>query len=242
MARPRPKPTFEGQLPPPERNPLALSVSALLHVVVILVVMLLSKRLAEQKDEKPKVDSAATREVAMVYVPPPKPKPVPPPPHAPAAGTDAAARAAAAEGDQQDAGTGAECAARGAAHPGQRPRPEQPRAPDPVGDPTASAPDATPPAPVNKEDALNASMEMEAKRIFGKKKGGVNPDAGPVAVAAAREPDDPRQQVSRDPAGLDRGAAGWRGEGTGGTAGDRAAPLGRAPADGGADLSHLRGR
>lgn len=80
MARPRPKPTFEGQLPPPERNPLALSVSALLHVVVILVVMLLSKKLAEQQAETPKVDSAPTREVAMLYVPPPKPRPVPPPP------------------------------------------------------------------------------------------------------------------------------------------------------------------
>jgi hypothetical protein len=180
MARPRPKPTFEGQLPPPERNPLALSVSALLHVVLILVVMLLSKKLAEQQAEKPKVDSAATREVAMVYVPPPKPKPVPPPPT-----------------PQQPVPT----------PPPEPPRPkvinktpepepnappeaprtqgtteaEQQRAPDPVGDPTASAPDATPPAPVNKEDALNASMEMEAKRIFGKKKGGVNPDAGPVA-------------------------------------------------------------
>ena len=75
MARPRPKPTFEGQLPPPERNPLALSVSALLHVVVILVVMLLSKKLAEQQAETPKVDSAPTREVAMLYVPPPKPQP-----------------------------------------------------------------------------------------------------------------------------------------------------------------------
>ena len=75
MARPRPKPTFEGQLPPPERNPLALSVSALLHAVLILVVMLLSKKLSEQEAEKPRVDSASTREVAMVYVPPPKPRP-----------------------------------------------------------------------------------------------------------------------------------------------------------------------
>ena len=179
MARPRPKPTFEGQLPPPERNPLALSVSALLHVVVILVVMLLSKRLAEQEAEAPKVDSAPTRQVAMVYVPPPRPKVTPPPPaprpvetpppqpprpkvinKTPEPEPNAPPEAPRTQGTAEA---------------------EQPRAPDPVGDPTASAPDATPPAPVNKEEALNASMEMEAKRIFGRKKGGVNPDAGPVA-------------------------------------------------------------
>ncbi len=212
MARPRPKPTFEGQLPPPERNPLALSVSALLHAVVILVVMLLSKRLAEQEAVKPKVDSVATREVAMVYVPPPKPKPVPPPPT-----------------PRQPAQT----------PPPEPPRPkvinktpepepnappeaprtqgtaeaEQPRVPDPVGDPTASAPDATPPAPVNREDALNASMEMEAKRIFGKKKGGVNPDAGPVAsrplesltIPNSKCPEIPQDSTGAPPDGVVKG-------------------------------------
>lgn len=205
MARPRPKPTFEGQLPPPERNPLALSVSALLHVVVILMVMLLSKRLAEQQQEKPKPDSAATREVAMMYVPPPKPKPTPPPPtpqpqpqptpppepprpkvinKTPEPEPNAPPEAQRTQGTAE--------------------QPDQPRTPDPVGDPTASAPDATPPAPVNKEEALNASMEMEAKRIFGKKKGGVNPDAGPVATRPfenANIPDSKCPEIPKDSTG-----------------------------------------
>ena len=179
MAPPRPKPTFEGQLPPPERNPLALSVSALLHVVVILVVMLLSKKLAEEQKETPKADSASTREVAMVYVPPPKPRVTPPPP---------APRPVETPPPQPPRPKVINKTPEPEPNaPPEAPRtqgvaePDQPLAPDPVGDPAASAPDATPPAPVNKEEALNASMEMEAKRIFGKKKGGVNPDAGPVA-------------------------------------------------------------
>ena len=52
MARPRPKPTFEGQLPQPERNPLALSVSALLHVVLILAI-LLKGRVVQQETGRP---------------------------------------------------------------------------------------------------------------------------------------------------------------------------------------------
>ena len=199
MARPRPKPTFEGQLPPPERNPLALSVSALLHAVVILVVMLLSKKLSEQEVAKPKADSASTREVAMVYLPPPRPKPTPrpvepvqtpPPPRPkvinkqPEPEPNAPPEATRTEGTAD---------------------PEQPRTPDPVGDPTASAPDNTPPATVNKEDALNASMEVEARRIFGRKKGGVAPDAGPVATRPfenAAIPDSKCPEIPKDSTGV----------------------------------------
>ena len=202
MARPRPKPTFEGQLPPPERNPLALSVSALLHAVLILVIMLLSKKMAEQQPDKPKADSAATREVAMVYLPP-KPKPTPPPPRpvqpvetpplqpprpkvinkTPEPEPNAPPEATRTQGATE---------------------PEQPRTSDPVGDPTASAPDNTPPAVVNKEDALNASMEVEARRIFGRKKGGVAPDAGPVAIRPfenAAIPDSKCPEIPKDSTG-----------------------------------------
>lgn len=203
MARPRPKPTFEGQLPTPERNPLALSVSALLHVVVILVVMLLSKKLAEEQAEKPKADSAATREVAMVYVPPP-PKPVPPPPRPvePAPTPPPQAPPPQAINRQPEPEPNA---------PPEAPRTEgtveaeQPRAPDPVGDPTASAPDNTPDTPINKEDALNASMEVEARRIFGKKKGGVVADAGPVATRPfenANIPDSKCPEIPKDSSGV----------------------------------------
>jgi hypothetical protein len=82
--------------------------------------------------------------------------------------------------------------------------PDQFRSPGPVGDPTASAPDNTPPAQVNKEDALNASMEMEAKRIFGRKKGGVAADAGPVATRPfenANIPDSECPEIPRDSTG-----------------------------------------
>lgn len=203
MARPRPKPTFEGQLPPPERNPLALSVSALLHVVVILVVMLLSKRLSEQQAEKPKVEPADTREVAMVYVPPPRPRPTPPPsppvqqppPPAEAARPRVINKVPEPEPNAPPEATRTEGAA----------EPERPRTPEPVGDPTASAPDNTPPAVVNKEDALNASMEVEARRIFGRKKGGVAPDAGPVATRPFENaviPDSKCPEIPKDSTGM----------------------------------------
>ena len=207
MARPRPKPTFEGTLPPPERNPLALSVSALLHAVAILVVMLLSKQFSEQEPAKPKAESAATREVAMVYVPPPKqatppPRPVPTPPPEPPRPK--------AINKQPEPEPNA---------PPEAPRtqgtaePDQPRTPDPVGDPTASAPDNTPPAHVNKEDALNASMEVEARRIFGRKKGGVAPDAGPVAtrpfenaaIPNSKCPEIPKDSTGAPPDGVVKG-------------------------------------
>ena len=212
MARPRPKPTFEGQLPPPERNPLALSVSALLHAVVILIVMLLSKRLSEQQDLNPKkVDSAATREVAMVYVPPPKqPTPPPPRPVVPVPTPPPEPPRPKVINKQPEPEPNA---------PPEAPRtqgtsdPEQQRAPDPVGDPTASAPDNTPPATVNKEDALNASMEVEARRIFGRKKGGVAPDAGPVAtrpfenaiIPDSKCPEIPKDSTGAPPEGVVKG-------------------------------------
>ena len=202
MARPRPKPTFEGTLPPPERNPLALSVSALLHAVVILVVMLLSKKLSEQEAAKPKADSAATtREVAMVYVPPPKPMPPPPRPVEPVPTPPPEAPRPRVINKRPEPEPNA---------PPEAPRtqgtaePDQPRTPDPVGDPTASAPDNTPAAQVNKEDALNASMEVEARRIFGRKKGGVAPDAGPVATRPfenAAIPDSKCPEIPKDSTG-----------------------------------------
>ena len=200
MARPHPKPEFEGQLPTPERNPLALSVSALLHAVLILIVLLLSKKLVEQEAAKPKADSAATREVAMVYVPPPKqppPRPVEPPPAPPLQSPQPQVINKQPEPEPNA--------------PPDAPRtqgtvePDQPRTPDPVGDPTAPpATDNTPPAPVNKEDALNASMEVEARRIFGRKKGGVVADAGPVAIRPfenANIPDNKCPEIPKDSTG-----------------------------------------
>lgn len=210
MARPRPKPTFEGQLPPPERNPLALSVSALLHAVVILVIMLLSKKLSEQQDVTPKVDSAATREVAMVYVPPPKPTPPPPRPVEPVPTPPPEPPRPKVINKQPEPEPNAPPEAprtQGTADPEDRPP-----APDPADDPMASAPDNTPPARVNKEDALNASMEVEARRIFGRKKG-VTPDAGPVAtrpfenaiIPDSKCPEIPKDSTGAPPDGVVKG-------------------------------------
>ena len=210
MARPRPKPTFEGQLPPPERNPLALSVSALVHAVAILVVMLLSKQLSEQETAKPKADSAATREVAMVYLPPPRQATPPPKPVAPVQTPAPEPPRPKVINKQPEPEPNAPPEAprtRGTAEP------DQSRTPDPVGDPTASAPDNTPPPTVNKEDALNASMEVEARRIFGKKRGGVAPDAGPVAtrpfenaaIPNSKCPEIPKDSTGAPPEGVVKG-------------------------------------
>ncbi len=201
MARKHPKPEFEGVLPPPERNPLALSVSALLHVVLILGIMLLSKRLSDEQKDQPKSDSTATRQVAMVYVPPPpKPKPVPqpqptPPPPVQAPPPQKVNRTPEPEPNAPPEATRAE----------GKTEPDQPRSPDPVGDPSAPPDNTTPqPAEVAKEDALNASMEAEAQRIFGRKKGGVSPDAGPVAVRPFENlniPDSKCPQIPKDSTG-----------------------------------------
>ena len=175
-----------------------------MHAVVILVILLLSKKMEEQQAEKPKADSAATREVAMVYVPPPKPA-------ATAKTSGAAADAPPVQSPQPRVINKTPEPEPNA--PPEAPRtqgtvePDQPRAPDPVGDPTAPpATDNTPPAPeqVNKEDALNASMEVEAQRIFGRKKGGVVADAGPVATRPfenANIPDNVCPEIPKDSTG-----------------------------------------
>jgi hypothetical protein len=131
MARPRPKPTFEGTLPPPERNPLALSVSALLHAVVILVVMLLSKLAERQADAK--VDWPR-RGGGDAYVRR-QPQPVPPPP---------APRQPAPTRPPERPAEVIKTRAEPNAPPRRLARTAEgtTRAPDPVGDPR-SVPDAT---------------------------------------------------------------------------------------------------
>lgn len=196
MARPHVKPTFEGQLPPPERNPLALTVSALLHLVLILGIMLLSRKLAEEKEKEVRADSTATREVAMIYLPPKTPPPPPPKPVVPVPQPPPQAPPPQPVNKQPEPEPNAPPEAQrtqGAEEPQRQPEPE------PVGDPTASAPENTSSREVNREEALNASMEAEAQRIFGKKRSTAGEDAGPVATRPFENANIPNSKCTEIP-------------------------------------------
>jgi hypothetical protein len=171
--------------------------------VMIMVALLLAKHAAEQALEQPKSTAPKDmREVAMVYLPPPPPaeaRPVPPPPRPqpeppPPAVTPPAPRAI-----------------------NRVPEPEPNAPPDakrtegtsesaesrtPAGDPTAPEDASTPETP--KGVALEATMEREAKRIFGRKRGDPVEDAGPLAtrpLESAKIPENPCGEIPKDSTG-----------------------------------------
>lgn len=198
--RPRPSEQFEATLPTPERNPLAAVVSTCAHVILILGILLASKKLEEAAREQQRTTpSAPDRAVQMVYVPPP---PVPTPLPAPAAPPTQATppvpvppRELRPPEPEPNAPTEAERA----------PGPEEPaaRTPEPAGDREGKAPENTD-APVDAATALNASMEAEAARIFGRRRGTSTTEGGPVATrpfANAKIPDSKCPEIPRDSTG-----------------------------------------
>jgi hypothetical protein len=203
MPRRRPFEHFEAELPVnTERDWLAAAVSTLVHVVMILVLALLTKRAAEAAAETSPEAPAETREVAMVYLPPPErpeplpvpqPAPTPPPPAPPAEPPpprDLNTRPEAEPNAPPDAkpAEGAETAT---------PSPPQVR-----GEP--DAPEDTGPVETPKGVALEATMESEARRIFGRKRGAPVDDAGPLATRPlenAKIPDNPCGEIPTDSTG-----------------------------------------
>lgn len=200
--RPRPSETFEGTLPPPERNPLALAVSVLAHIIVILAVLLMSRKLqekaAEALQDKPR---APDRAVQMVYVPPPRMQPAPaqpaPQPAQPAPPVPVPVPPRVLRPPEPEPNAPSE------AKPADGPEEPSPRAAEPAGEEQGKAP-ANTNAPVDAATALNASMEAEAARIFGRRRGTGTTDGGPVATrpfANAKIPDNKCPDIPRDSTG-----------------------------------------
>ncbi len=213
--RVNPASNFDAQLPAPQRDPLSFVVSFFFHTILILGLLLATKKLHEaQEEQRAHQSPSAQREVQMVYVPPPPvarpptpqqpqqqpPVPVPQPPRVirpPEPEPNAPTEADRTEG-------------REATPPPQ----EVVQAPETAGDPEANADEKTdPPQMVDPAQALNASMEAEAQRIFGRRRGGQNEDAGPVAtrpfanakIPDSKCPDIPRDSVGKPVEGLVRG-------------------------------------
>jgi outer membrane biosynthesis protein TonB len=201
MPRRRPAESFEAQLPAEtERDWLAFAVSSLTHLLLIMVALLLAKRAAEQAlDLPPSTAPKDMREVAMIYLPPPpRPQPLPPQPQPqpepqppavtpPARATNrvpepepnALPEATRSEGTSEQAGTRV-----------------------PQGDRNAPEDASVPETPEGV--ALEATMESEAKRIFGRKRGDPVEDAGPIAIRpleSSKVPGNPCGDIPTDSTG-----------------------------------------
>lgn len=205
MPRRRPAETFEAQLPvETERDWLAFAVSALSHLILIMAALLLAKRAADQALDAPRTAEAPrdTREVAMVYLPPPpKAVPLPTPPPPPVTVPKVTPPAPSAENKVPEPEPNAPPDARRTEGPSDR----SPGKGMPQGDRNAPRDAATPASPETpKGVALEATMESEAKRIFGRKRGDPAEGAGPVAtrpLESAKVPDNPCGEIPKDSSG-----------------------------------------
>lgn len=204
-SRVNPASSFEAQLPTTERNPLPFTVSLFFHTILIMAILLATKKLHEKQQEEAKHTPAApNREVQMIYVPPPPvqrpPTPEPRPQPAPVRPVPPPASVITPPEENPNAPPEAK--------PKEGPEEGKPQeiaqAEEPEGDPEGKT-DPTPnPAPVDPAQALNASMEAEAQRIFGRRRGGADPDAGPIATRPfenAKVPDSPCPDIPRDSTG-----------------------------------------
>lgn len=217
--RVNPASEFDAQLPVQQRDPLAFIVSVCFHTILILGILLATKKLHEAQEEQRALQPAQPqREVQMVYVPPPPaarpPTPVAPqqPQQQPPVPVPQPPRVVRPPEPEPNAPTEAErTEGRDATPPPQ----EVARADEPIGDPDATDDEKTdaPPKVVDPAQALNASMEAEAQRIFGRRRGGQTEDAGPVAtrpfanakIPDSKCPDIPRDSVGKPVEGVVRG-------------------------------------
>jgi hypothetical protein len=217
--RANPASEFDAQLPAPQRDPLAFIVSFCFHTILILVILLATRKLHEAQEERRNHQPAQPqREVQMVYVPPP-PVARPPTPVAPPQPQQETPlprplppRVIRPPEPEPNAPTEAERTEGREATPQPQ---EIAQSPEPEGDPTADAEKNTesPPPMVDPAQALNASMEAEAQRIFGRRRGGTNENDGPVAtrpfanakIPDSKCPDIPRDSVGKPVEGLVRG-------------------------------------
>jgi outer membrane biosynthesis protein TonB len=179
-----PKPTA----PPPRQRPwISLGLSAALHAALLALAIQLSREPEEAPaQERARQAADPAREVQMIYLPPPPtatpppplpqpkpPAPTPPPPQPPPPPRTSPPPAQAQRTPEPDANAPPE-ATRSAG--------EEREAEDPAGGQRTGANDPTEgsPVPAPAENSA-ATMESEARRIFGRSRLGPRPGAGPRA-------------------------------------------------------------
>jgi len=185
-------------------------LSAALHAALLVLAVRLSRAPEEPAAERSRADASdSARQVQMVYLPPPAaprvlPKPPPPPPPPPPQPTppppprprpQPVPRIAPPPEKEQrtpepDANAPPEA---------ERREGEEPTNDDPAGGEKVGA-DAKPGSPAPAEDNA-ATMESEARRIFGRPRLGPRPGAGPRASRPmeAYLPDHPERCVPKEP-------------------------------------------
>ena len=188
---------------PRQRPWISLGLSAALHAALLALSIRLTHLPEEPAAEERARSAEPSRQVDMVYLapppqPPPPPKPTPPPPPTPPAPTPPPAppqrTAPPPEKEQRTPEPDANA-------PPEAPRTqgEEPTRDDPAGGERTGTPDATPGSPVPADNSA-ATMESEARRIFGRARLGPRPGAGPRASRPmeAYLPDHPEKCIPKE--------------------------------------------
>jgi hypothetical protein len=177
------------------RHWIPLTLSATVHLLLVAAALGLSHRTAERDSAERAQDPAdQARRVEMIYVPPPEApprvvapnRPLPPPPvkrrTEPEPEANAPPEAIRSKGTESD------------------------NLNPPAGEQVASAPAPKPPAPV---EEATATLESEARRIFGRPRTATPPGAGPQAARPmeAYAAEHPERCMARPAAPSDSGGA-----------------------------------
>ncbi|MEP6688087.1 MAG: hypothetical protein ABJC36_07035 [Gemmatimonadales bacterium] len=206
-----PKPTDP---PHPQRPWISLGISAALHAAILALAIQLTREPAAPpaKDEGQQA-ADPSREVQMVYLPaapvvkppppappPTPPSPTPPPPTPPPATRSAPPPAAEQRTPEPDANAPPEATR----NPG-----EERETVDPAGGERSGTTDPKVGSAVPAEDKAAATMESEARRIFGRPRLGTRAGAGPRATRPmeAYLPDHPERCIPKPAPPRDSAAA-----------------------------------
>ena len=208
-----PKPTVR---PSPQRPWISLGISAAIHAALLALTVLLTREPVKPapKDEAQATDPA--REVQMVYLPPPvvqpppptppppvppRPTPPPPPPQPQQTPPQRSAPPPAAEQRTPEPDANAPPEAR-------RSSGEERETEDPAGGDRTGAADPKEGSRAPAEDKSAATMESEARRIFGRPRLSTRPGVGPRATRPmeAYLPDHPERCIPKPVAPSDSAA------------------------------------
>jgi hypothetical protein len=205
-----PKPTVP---PSPQRPWISLGLSAALHAAILTLAVYLTREPVQPaaEDHSPQTTEAA-REVQMVYLPPPPvvktpppapPLPPPPPPPQQQPPPPPPQRSSPPPAKEQrtpepDANA-----------PPEAERSEGREDDDPAGGERTGANDPKEGSPAPATEDASATMESEARRIFGRPRLGTAPGAGPRASRPmeAYLPDRPERCIPQPAAPRDSGTA-----------------------------------
>lgn len=176
MARRRVATSLEGHLPSQQHDSdlLAFAVSGLSHVVLILLAFAIIRNGSREPDETQRAVRQPL-DTTIVFLPPPPPappapqaQPVPITPVQPVPRTREQKK-------EEDPNAASDVAPQ----QGVQEASAAPQSPEPSGDPDGAT---TAKPPVEEPIALAASMESEAQRLFGRRRGPPSSETGPVAV------------------------------------------------------------